>query len=91
MMVDQVRDFVTGCTATEHAAIQKALSQRYDVLVHVFMGQFHVGNRISVAHRGRTVTGTVTKVNVKSLQMRRDDNGRIHSWSNFIDHIVKIP
>ena len=52
--------------------VNTALSQQWSSLQKDIQGQFAVGDKVTLTHRGRVVEGTVTKLLVKNITVETD-------------------
>ena len=52
--------------------VNTALSQQWSSLQKDIQGQFAVGDKVTLTHKGRVVEGTVTKLLVKNITVETD-------------------
>lgn len=75
-----MNNFATALTAIhkmnndELNAVVRAIKDRRTYLARQSANTFAVGDRVSFAARGMQVLGTVTKVNIKTIQVRQSNS-----------------
>lgn len=75
-----MNNFATALTAIHKMdndqlnAVQRAINERRTYLARQKAVTFAVGDRVSFAARGMQVLGTVTKVNIKTIQVKQDNS-----------------
>ena len=74
-----MNNFATALTAIHKMdndqlnAVVRAINDRRTYLTRQKAVTFAVGDRVSFAARGMQVLGTVTKVNIKTIQVKQDN------------------
>ena len=75
-----MNDFATAVIAIQKMnndelnAVVRAIKQRRTYLARQSANTFQVGDTVNFAARGMQVVGTVTKVNVKTVQVRQNNS-----------------
>jgi sulfate adenylyltransferase subunit 1 (EFTu-like GTPase family) len=75
-----MNNFATAITAIHKMddnqlnAVVQAVKDRRTYLARQTAGTFQVGDTVSFAARGMQVVGTVTKINVKTVQVRQNNS-----------------
>lgn len=78
-----MNNFATAITAIhkmdndELNAVVRAIKDRRTYLARQSAVSFAVGDRVSFAARGMQVLGTVTKVNIKTIQVRQSNSATV--------------
>lgn len=78
-----MNNFATAITAIhkmdndELNAVVRAIKDRRTYLARQSANTFVVGDRVSFAARGMQVLGTVTKVNIKTIQVRQSNSATV--------------
>jgi hypothetical protein len=74
-----MNNFATAITAIQKMdndqlnAVVRAINDRRTYLARQSANTFQVGDRVSFATRGMQVLGTVTKINIKTVQVKQDN------------------
>jgi hypothetical protein len=74
-----MNNFATAVTAIQKMnndelnAVVRAIKLRRTYLARQSANTFAVGDRVSFAARGMQVLGTVTKINIKTVQVKQDN------------------
>ena len=78
-----MNNFATAITAIhkmnndELNAVVRAIKDRRTYLARQQAVSFAVGDRVSFAARGMQVVGTVTKINIKTVQVRQSNSATV--------------
>lgn len=67
------------CSKEELKAFQEELKLAFNLIRQREVLQFHPQQKVSFEHKGVVVTGTVIKVNQKSVSVKEDNSHR--SWN----------
>jgi len=78
-----MNNFATAITAIHKMddnqlnSVIQAVKDRRTYLARQTAGTFQVGDTVSFAARGMQVVGTVTKINVKTVQVRQNNSSTV--------------
>lgn len=69
---EMIKDFVSSIDSFEDLkALSQALKQRWDQLTNQQVTKFNYGDEVEFdSKRGMTVTGTITKINTKTIKIK---------------------
>ena len=70
-------DTIRHMTSSELNQIVEEIKLRRTYLARQSANTFAVGDRVSFAARGMQVLGTVTKVNIKTIQVRQSNSATV--------------
>jgi hypothetical protein len=78
-----MNNFATAITAIQKMnndelnAVVRAINDRRTYLARQSANTFQVGDRVSFAARGMQVLGTVTKINIKTVQVKQSNTATV--------------